>query len=97
MISIDYVYTEICKNCDFPAPFFDIINKIVLKDKSIDIKFSNFIINHPENKLNDKCTFLKNNINVSIPKRGKSSSIKKMMSTYLKRNSHKKKRMSTYL
>ena len=48
MISIEHVYTEICKNCDFPAPSFDIVNKIVLKYKSTDINFYNFIINHPE-------------------------------------------------
>ena len=79
MISIEHVYTEICKHCDFLAPYFDIVNKIVLKYKSTDINSSNIIINHPENKLIDKCTFLKNNISVSIPKREKSSSTKKMM------------------
>ena len=76
MISIEHDYIEICKNCDFPAPSFDIINKIVLKYKSTDMKISNFIINYPEKKLIDKCTSIKNNINVNIPKRRKSSSYK---------------------
>ena len=76
MISIEHVYTEICKNCDFPVPSFDIVNRIVLKYKSTNIKFSNFIINCPENKLIDKYTFKKNNIDVSIPKRGESNSPK---------------------
>ena len=48
MISIEHVYTEICKSCDFLAPSYDIVNKIVLKYKSTYINFSNFIINHPE-------------------------------------------------
>ena len=26
MISIKHVYTEICKNCDFPVSSFDIVN-----------------------------------------------------------------------
>ena len=73
VISVENVYREICKSCDFPAPSFDIFNKIVLKYKSTDINFSNFIINHPENKLFDKCTFLNNNINVNIPRREKRS------------------------
>ena len=77
MKSIEHIYIEIYKNCDFPVPSFDIVNKIVLKNKSTNIKFSNFIINHPENKLNDKCTFLKNNIDVSIPKRKKVANPKK--------------------
>ena len=45
VISIEHVYREICKYCDFPAPSFDIVNKILLKSKSTDINFSNFIIN----------------------------------------------------
>ena len=49
---------------------------IVLKYKSTYITFSNFIINHPENNIFDKYTFLNNNINVNIPRRKKSSSQK---------------------
>ena len=71
VISIEHVYREIYKHYNFPAPSFDIVNKIVLKYKSKNINFPNFIINHPENKLIDKGTFLKNNIDVSIPKRKK--------------------------
>ena len=85
MISIEHVYTEICKKCDFPVPSFDIVNKIVLKYKSTYIKFSNVIINHPENKLMDKCTFLNNNINVNIPRRKKSSSHKKNVNIPVKK------------
>ena len=70
MISILY-YTEICKNCDFSVLTFDIIRKITLKYNSTTINFSTFIINHPENKLNDKRTFLAHNTDVSTLKRGK--------------------------
>ena len=58
MISIEHVYTEILKNCDFPVPSFDMLKKIMLKYNSTNINFSNFIINHAENKCIDKCTFL---------------------------------------
>ena len=78
VITIEHVYREICKNCDF--------HKIVLKYKSMDINFSNFIINHPDNKLFDKCTFLNNNINVNIPRRKNVAHKKKL--TYLKINAH---------
>ena len=71
LISIKHVYREIYNNCDFPTPSFDIVNKIVLKYKSTDTNFSNFIINHPKNKLFDKYTFLNYNTNVNIPRRKK--------------------------
>ena len=97
MKSIEHIYTEIYKNCDFPIPSFDIVNKIVLKYKSTNINFSNFIINHPENKLIDKCTFLKNNININILKRKKSSSHKKNNVNIPVKKCSTKKMMSTYL
>ena len=39
MIGIEHVYLEVCKNCDFPVPSFDIVNKITLKYKSTNINF----------------------------------------------------------
>ena len=74
LISIKHVYREIYNNCDFPTPSFDIVNKIVLKYKSTN---NNFIINHPENKLFDKYTFLNYNINVNIRRRKKVAHKKK--------------------
>ena len=86
LISIKHVYREIYNNCDFPTPSFDIVNKIVLKYKSTDTNFSNFIINHPENNFFDKYTFLNYNINVNIPRRKNVAHKKKL--TYLKINAH---------
>ena len=39
------------------APSFDILNKNMLKYKAIDIQFSNFIINNPENNILIKLLF----------------------------------------
>ena len=58
----------------------------MLTYNSTTIKFYNFIITHPENKVIDKSTFLTNNTDVSIPKREKISRPKKKMSTYLEIN-----------
>ena len=77
LISIKHVYREIYNNCDFPTPSFDIVNKIILKYKSTDTNFSNFIINHPENIFFDKYTFQNYNININIPRRKRISSQKK--------------------
>ena len=76
LISIKHVYRETCDNCDFTASSFDILNKNMLKYKAINIKFSNFIINNPENIFCfDKITFQHYNININIPRRKRISSL----------------------
>ena len=86
VISVEHVYREICKSCDFPAPSFDILNKNILKYKATYIKFSNFIINHPENKLFDKYTFQNYNININIPRRKRICSLNNKIVNIPKRN-----------
>ena len=86
MIRIKHVYSETCKHCDFAVPTFVMILKIIWQYNATAKKISNFILNHPENKLIEKSTFITNNKYVSMPKREKISIPQKKMSTYLEIN-----------
>ena len=62
----------------------------MLKYKAIDNQFSNFIINHPEDKSFDKFTFQHYNININIRRRKIISSLNKKNV-----NTPKRKRLSS--
>ena len=62
----------------------------MLKYKTIDNQFSNFIINHSEVNVFDKFTFQHYNININIPRRKRISSLNNK-----KVNTPKRKRLSS--